>query len=84
MAKAASKGTGARAKRGTRIASKSKAANNNFAPTGRDQVAMYFAAAMIDARMGEVRRAPDQRKIVQRAFDFADIFIEESLGSTGE
>ena len=65
---------------GTRIRSKKAAANNNFMPTGRDTLAAQYIAGMLDSRWTEVRRRPDQMKIIARAYELADAQIEYALG----
>ena len=71
----------AKAKAGVKIpASRSKKANENFMPTERDKLAMHYAAAMLDPRAAEVRRADFRTKLMQRAYDLADSQIEHAQG----
>ena len=83
MAKAKTTAGKTPAKR-TRIASKSKAANNNFAPSARDTLAAQYISGMLDSRYSEIRRKPDIMKVVERGYMVADCQIEYALGMDGD
>ena len=81
MARTAKPTMKAKPKAGVKIpASKSKKANENWMPTERDKLAMYYTAAMLDSRFGEIRRAGDRARLVQRGYELADTQIEYSSG----
>ena len=62
--------------------SRSKKANEEWTPTARDQIAVQIVAGMLGERWAEVRRRPDQQKIVSRAYELADVLIETSQGNS--
>ena len=55
-------------------------ANENWLATERDKLATQYAAAMMDARWGEVRRRADRKKLIERAYELADAQIEFAMG----